>query len=185
MACTDLGMLCTCEAEGVREAEERRLRVYQRLGVVHMERLTEAVLLSLAFDFQANADIGADMWFGVYVESPFGNVSVECDDPADGFLAAWEALADKHPFTRGPGTEVDFQIISRISAEILAWCEKVDGEHEAHRKAAHKDDNDCPPCVDCSVGRGLRATAHVTLKNAWGRETLDPAVEKSFEYRTR
>lgn len=184
----ELGMICTCDPEGVRETEARRLRLYERLGVRREEDLTETVLLSLAFDFQADADIGADMWFGVCVTSPLGDVCVECDDVADGFLAAWEHLADKYPerVTRGAGgSEGGLRVVRRISAGLLAIYEREEETYRAHRKAAHKDDNDCPPCEDCSVGRQLAVKTKIALEDAWGRKTLDPAVDKSFEYRTK
>jgi len=178
-----LPMVCTCRVDGVREAEERRLRIFRRMGLKVMEDLTTAIVLSLAFDFQADADVGADMWFGVYVSSPVGGVSVECDAVEDGLAAAWEHLANRDPqrVSVCEGGSGHIRIVERLSAGVFAWYEVADRAYREHRAASHRDDNDCLPCEDCSVLLGLSIRAKIVLADVWGARVLDPAVQKAFD----
>lgn len=182
METASLEMVCTCRAEGVREAEARRLRIFRRMGLGSMRDLTTAVILSLGFDFQAEADVGADMWFGVWVQTPNGNVDVQCDAVGDGLAAAWEHLADAQPqlVSVCEGGGEGNRVVERLSAGMLAWYEGAEAAYREHRAAAHRDDNDCPPCEDCSVLRSLTVTAQVMLEDAWGARDLEPAIEKAY-----
>jgi len=179
-------MICTCRAEGVREVEARRLRVLHRMGLEDMGDLTTAIILSLAFDFQATAEIAADMWFGVWLATPLleKGLDIECDWPGDGLAELWERLAEKFPerVSVKPDTRAGaVRVMERISAALLSQYEGAETAYRDHRAAAHKDDNDCPPCEDCAVLQSLSITAHRTLDEAWGSEVLDRAIEKAFE----
>lgn len=180
---TRLEMVCTCDADGFREAEARRIRIYRRMGLLDMGDLTTAIILSLAFDFGADADIGADMWFGVSVVTPVGDVYVECDAIEDGLAAAWEHLAEAHPqrVSVCDRARRELRVAERMSAGMLAWYEGAETAYRAHRAAAHRDNNDCPPCEDCSVLLGLSITAKLTLQESWGAEVVERAAAKAFE----
>lgn len=181
-------MICTCQAEGVREVEARRLRIFRRMGLDDMGDLTTAIILSLAFDFQATAEIAADMWFGVSLDVPLLGVGpyIECDWPGDGFAALWEQLAEQFPervSVKPAGATLGscIRVTERISAWLLANYVHAETSYRSHREAAHKDDNDCPPCEDCSVFMSLSITAHHTLDEAWGSRDLEKALKKAFE----
>lgn len=178
-------MICTCRAEGVREVEARRLRIFRRIGLEDMGDLTTAIILSLAFDFQADGEIYADMWFGVSLSSPIleKGLFIQCDWPGDGLAALWEQLAEQFPkrvSVKPETSPAHVRVMERISAALLVQYEGAEAAYLEHRAAAHKDDNDCPPCEDCSVFRALLATAHWTLDEAWGARELEKAVEKAF-----
>lgn len=193
-------MICTCSAEGVYEVEQRRLRIFKRMNLDDMGDLTTAIILSLAFDFQADASIAADMWFGVSLRSPLladerfaelGYVyqgqrylNIECDWPGDGLAWLWEQLAEKYPervSVRQGTPERNVRIMTRISSGLFSNYDSAWTLYRGHRVQAHKDDNDCPPCEDCDVYRSLFVTAHHTLDEAWGGRDLDKAIEKAFE----
>ena len=104
----NMEMVCTCGADGVREVEERRLRIFRRMRLENMENLTEAVVLSLAFDFSCDANVYVDMWFGIAFETPLlpdEKLFLPCDGPHDGFAAIWEMLSERFPerVTAAPG----------------------------------------------------------------------------------
>lgn len=182
----ELEMQCTCGEDGVRAAEERRHRVFARLGVRHMDELVESVLASLALDFACfDVQVLADMWFGVEVVTKLDPqcLWVPCDDPADGFLAIWEELAGRHPerVSQDPAhSDGRIRVATRISEVLLRQYLEAEHAYGTHRKAAHRDDNDCPPCEDCDVHRALRARALVSLEHEWGSRVLDPAAEKAW-----
>jgi hypothetical protein len=182
----EITMQCICGEYGVRAAEERRLRVFERLGVARMNDLLTAVVFSLAFDFGCTAGILADQWFGVSVRSSLDTegIFVPCDAVSDGLLAAWENLAGRYPerVTTNPARSSGSVTIARVvSGVLIAQYGAVERAHREHRRAAHKDDNDCPPCVDCEVGMTLRSIAMASLGIAWGERVLDPAIEKAFD----
>lgn len=184
----ELDMVCVCEADGVQDAEARRLRIFHRMGLDEMSDLTTAIVLSLAFDFQGEADVYADQWFGVYLSTPLleDGVSASCDWPYDGLASIWEYLAEKFPerVTVNPNPQADkVRVVERISAALLAQYEQAEAAHQAHREAAHQGDNDCPPCEDCSVGSYLAMTAGHTLDQCWGSRVLDVVIDKAFEHR--
>lgn len=181
-----LKMICTHEAAGVHDAEARRLRIFHRMGLDDMSDLTTAIILSLAFDFQAEAEIFADQWFGVSISSPLlkEDIWIECDHPADGLAALWEHLAEHLPekvSVKAGDPAAARRVTERISAALLAQYDNAEASYQTHRKAAHNGPNDCPRCEDCTVGLALSITAHLTLDRSWGSEVLDVAVEKAFE----
>ncbi len=187
----ELEMVCVCDSDGVREAEARRLGIFRRMGLGDMEDLTTAIILSLAFDFQADAEVYADQWFGVSVETPIleGGVFVACDWPSDGLTAIWEHLAEKFPDrvsvhheTRAPRgmRGMPVPVTERISKALFAQYESAEGAYREHRASAHKDGNDCPPCEDCDVLMTLAGKAGNVLNESWGSRALDPAIDKAF-----
>lgn len=179
-------MICTCGAEGVREVEARRLRILHRMGLDDMSDLMEAIVLSLGFDFQAEALIEADQWFGVSISTPLveKGLYIECDDPADGLAALWEELAEKFPervSVKQNTSDAGVRVTERLSKALLLNYEIAEMDYRSHRTAAHKDDNYYPRCEDCSVFMALSITAHIVLGERWGSRTVEKAVEKSFE----
>jgi hypothetical protein len=185
-------MICTCQAEGVREVEARRLRIFKRMGLDDISDLTTAIILSLAFDFQADASIAADMWFGVYLDTPLikdtpsaaRGLSIECDWPHDGLAFLWEQLAEKFPerVSVKQGTSATaIRVTERISAAMLSNYEEDEAAYRKHREEAHNGPNDCPPCEDCSVLLTLRTISHHALDEVWGSGVLDRAIEKAWD----
>lgn len=179
-------MICTCRADGVRETEARRLRIFKRMGLDDMGDLTKAIILSLAFDFLAVGYLAADMWFGVTLRTPLveKGLYIECDHPADGYAALWEELAEKFPqmVSVKLGTAPSAtRVTERISEVLLANYTSADAIYRGHRAHAHKGDNDCPPCEDCSVFMSLYITTRRTLEEAWGSRDLDPAIDEAYE----
>jgi len=175
----DLEMVCTCGLDGVREAEERRLRIAERMQLPRMSDLATALVLSLAFDFGCDAWLYADMWFGLSLETslvPEG-VYVECDHPIDGLAAAWEALAERFPerVSLGPGLDPETR---KRSAELLAACVAADAPYREHRKTVHEGKDGW--CDDCSRIHHPYVEAHIALNEAWGSKTLEPAVNAAF-----
>jgi hypothetical protein len=178
-------MVCVCHVTGVQEVEARRLRIFRRMGLDDMGDLTTAIVLSLAFDFKADAEIAADMWFGVSVTSPLveGGLYVQCDWPADGLAVIWEQLVEQFPeaaTAKGAATPSHVRVAERISAALLSQYEGAEAAYGAHRKAAHAGPNDCPPCEDCSVALTLEIAAHQTLDRAWSTDVLEPAIAKAY-----
>ena len=175
-------MACSCGIDGLRQTEARRLRIYRRIGFGPMLDLTQAIIMSLAFDFQAEVNVGADMWFGVWLRSPYGDVDVQCDWIEDGLAAAWEYLADRHPelVSVRKDWRGDPSIVERFSAGALKLYEDVENDYKAHRTAAHVDDNDCPPCEDCDILRDLQVTVSKTLQDLWGAEVMLKEMEKVY-----
>lgn len=179
-------MICTCSVDGVRDVEARRLRIFRRVGLGDMGDLTTAIILSLGFDFQASAEIEADQWFGVSVRTPLveGGLYVECDWPTDGLASLWEELAEAFPervSVAGSASIMGVRVTERISAALLSSYERAEAVYREHRAAAHKDDNDCPPCEDCSVFMSLSITAHRVLDEVWGLRDVEQAIERAFE----
>lgn len=177
-------MICTCDADGVRAVEASRIRIFKRMGLADMRDLATAIVLSLAWDFGAEAWIGADMWFGVALATPLvpDGLSIECDWPWDGLAALWEQLAERCPerVTVREQSAVEARVAERISAAMLAQYEAAYAVYDAHREAAHDGPNDCPPCEDCSVLMTLYINARHSLAEAWGSRDLEDAMEQAF-----
>lgn len=178
----ELDIVCTCGVEGVREVEARRMRIFHRMGLDDMDELHTAIILSLAFDFQAKAYICADMWFGVDVESPLleGGIGIQCDCPWDGLAAIWEHLATQFPDrvqVKPDPRAMCVRATGRISAALFSIYETAEAGYRAHR-TAHKDERDW--CEDCEVLQSLSIIAHRTLDEAWGSDVLDEAVKQAF-----
>lgn len=178
-----LEMVCTCSVAGVREAEARRRKIFQRMDLDDASDFTEAIVLSLAFDFQADVDVCADQWFGVSLQTPLleKGLYVECDWPGDGLAALWEHLAEAFPdrvsTKKNPSLPLR-RIEERILSALFQQYETAEGQFREHRDS-HGDKN-APFCEDCSVFMGLSITAHRTLDEAWGSRVMDPTVEKAF-----
>lgn len=182
-----LPMVCTCSAEGVREVEERRLRIYRRMGLRHPSDLAEAIVLSLAFDFQCEADVDADMWFGISFHAPLlGDGFQTCDDPFDGFATIWEMCADKEPSrvtNAGRASAIHVGAAARVSETLLARYLHDEKTYRDHRAAAHEGPNDCPPCETCEVLLTLSVSSQHAMSTYWGSRSLDACVDAAFGVR--
>jgi hypothetical protein len=103
----NLGMICTCDAERLAEAEARLERVIARLAAgsrsfrphpVTRESFLDEVCMSLA---SMGANVGAiytDQWHAVIVEGVDADgwdakVVASCDRVPDGLAASWEWVA--------------------------------------------------------------------------------------------
>jgi hypothetical protein len=171
-------MICTCKSDGVAEVEAMRLDVMKRLGLSRTEEMAPAVIMSLAFDYQADAEIYLDQWFGVSLStpSPSGGLWVACDDPMDGLTYLWLQLEELSPdrrTSRGAGTDADVEAAARWSAEHVAKLEALEAEEKAH-EATHgeKYDNKCVACLDNTK----HVAVYQTIHRAWGSAALDAAI---------
>ncbi len=178
-------MICTCRADGVREVEARRLRIFRRMGLEHMDDLTTAIILSLGADFQADAEVYADQWMGISLTTPLleKGLFIACDWPWDGLAALWEELAERFPelVSVNPETApMAVRVVERVSAALFSNYESAESLYREHRIRAH-DDKDFPPCEDCSVLQWLSVITHRTLDEAWGSRGLELAVEKAYK----
>ena len=156
----------------------------QRLGLAHTNELTLAVLMSLAFDFSADAEVFLDQWFGVQVTTPCkpSGLFVACDDPADGLVYLWTELVAEFPdrvATRGGGTAADVETAARWSAERVAVLQDLDVAKAAHQaEHGNKYDNSCATCRT-HIERFVEN--QVALDRAWGSSVLDAAVERECD----
>lgn len=182
----ELDMVCTCEVDGVRETEARRLRIFHRMQLDDMKDLTLAVALSLTFDFQASADVAADMWFGVSLDTPLlkDGLYIQCDWPYDGLAALWEQLAAQFPerVSVNPNRQAEHAVAERASAELLAQYEVAEAAYRSHRTTVHPKD-DSPRCKDCDALMETYIRAHKALDEAWGAKALDGVIDRAFEGR--
>jgi len=186
-------MVCTCERDGVREVEDRRLKIFRHMRLHEMGSLTQAIVLSLAFDFECDAEVDVDQWFGIFLKTPLLNegVFIPCDGPQDGFAAAWEMLDQRFP-GRASVSEMKGKpqalcgedraaVAQRISAKLFQIYDEFAVAYRKHRDEAHQDSNDCPPCEDCEVLLSLRVSAHHALDGEWGSQDLDTCIQAVFE----
>lgn len=180
----ELPMVCTCSADGVREVEERRLRIYRRMGLRHPLDLAEAIVLSLAFDFGCEANVDADQWFGISFHTPLlGDGFQTCDDPFDGFAMIWELCAEKDPdrVTHADRASViQVGAAARVSEALLARYLLDDRTYRDHRAAAHAGPNDYPPCEDCETLLTLSVSSQHAMSSHWGSRSLDTCVDAAF-----
>lgn len=179
-----LEMKCTCHISGIQEAEERRERIFLRMGLSSTEDLTTAIVLSLAFDFQADAEIDADQWFGISLTSPLLDESiwVECDWPLDGLAACWEVLAERFPERATSAVVVDQDQRQAAQATVkglLKAFAQADGAYRQHRDQEHPNPADdwCPTCRELGA---VSIDTHTALDEAWGSDSLNPAIDAIF-----
>ena len=172
-------MICTCSSEGQFEAESARLAIASRLGVVEAMSLAQALWRSIQDDFGATVRVASDQWFGVWAEAGDTKVRIECDDPLDGLIFAWNRLAEDFP-ERVPAPPVRVSAALReLSVRQLRECDEAEAAYVAHREA-------CTPACKawsppCEVGKAMsarRVAAHHALIDKWG-EPL-PGDKKAF-----
>ncbi len=165
-------MICTCDAAGIRAVEALRVDAMRRLGLARPEDVTLAVVLSLAFDFAADAEVDADQWFRVYLTTPLkpdvpieiacdhpadGLIEIDCDHPADGLLYLWTELATQFP-ERLTASDLG------TDADVLAAAVASESRVKAHRSG--------------SVIRNACAAA-------WGSSVLDATIEQLFPHNAK
>lgn len=177
-------MVCTCDEDGVREVEERRLRIYRRMGLRHSYDLAEAIVLSLAFDFGCEAVVDVDQWFGISFHAPLlGEGFQACDDPFDGFAAIWEACAEKDPervTSAGLASDLHASAAERVSATLFVRYLRDERAYRDHRTGAHEGPNDCPPCEECEALLAIMISSSHAMSAYWGRSRLDACVDDAF-----
>jgi len=186
-----LDMVCTCRREGMREVEDRRLRIFKLMNLFEMRDLHEAIVMSLAFDFECDAEVYVDQWFGISLKTPLlkEGLFIPCDEPHDGFAAVWEELNEKFGratrLARGEKKmamtgEDRLAVAGRISSALFSAYERANEAYEKHRES-HEGPNDCPPCEDCEVLLSLQISARHALDAKWGSRSLDKCVERALE----
>ena len=148
-----------------------------------MRSLTTAIILSLAFDFEADAEVYADMWFGISLRTPLleDGVFVQCDWPHDGLAELWEYLAHKFPervSVQRDRSDLQANVANRISAGMMERYEEAQRAYRDHRGGAHPD-RACPPCEDCEVLASLSNALRCMLDLEWGSKDVDPAIERA------
>lgn len=180
-------MVCTCELDGAQAVEARRISIFQRMGLDEMWDLTPAIVMSLAFDFQAEADIYVGMWFGVSVSTPLveeESLFVECDFPEDGLALIWEYLANRFPervTVKTGASQTRAQSVPRISARMFFLYEDADAEMRAHHGKIHGTDHSLSDCADCNYLIHVRSILSVARSRAWGSDCLEAEVDAEIE----
>lgn len=177
-------VICTCNADGIREVEARRLRIMRRMRLNRAADLTSAIVLSLAFDFRADAWISADMWFGVSLETPLHSdgLYVECDWPGDGLAFMWEKFADMFPecVTVNVGAWfADIQAVEATAYDLMKEVDRGEKDREVHKLEKHAGEY-VHECAECRDGIDRAVAAHHALEDFWGAESLDLAIDKAF-----
>jgi hypothetical protein len=172
-------MICTCSVDGLREAIEARLKAMDLLRLRTADDLPSAVIMSLAFDFGADAYIEADQWFGVGIS---GAGWIGCDEPLDGLIYHWLALAEAQPerVTRGPGTDADIAISRAATEGSLSAIALIEERREAHRATVPEGKRSSHWCATCEVEIAPWTEAQLALRAYWGDAVLEPAVRAAF-----
>ena len=169
-------MVCTCDVEGAHEVEVRRLYAARTLGV-RASDLTSTLIMSLAFDFGADAQIDMDMWFGVSVETTEDTLYIECDDPADGLLWLWGHLSEKYPGRahRGSVSEEEHEA-DLFQSECLfnAWQSAMEAADRHHAEHESGFSSSCDVCME---GINTSGRLHAAIGLFWGVEVLNPAIK--------
>ena len=173
MMMIQLPMICTCSLDGFEQAEARRMRIFNKRGLTNPAELTTVIILSLAFEFGAQADVAADMWFDVGVLTDQKSVYVQCDHPCDGLAAIWEHLSEGDSgaqLTPSPVTGEDY-LLSRLRTECSAKTEHQD---------THTDKKYDTSCRACREHLHKRVDAQINLERFWGSDVMQPTIEKAF-----
>lgn len=151
-----------------------------RLRLDNREDLTTAIVLSLAFDFKAEVDLLADQWFGLSLDTLLleGGLYIECDSPEDGLAYMWEHLADRFPervsvkakrksSSEGVAPLVSAALVEQFKAAEANW-----------RNMGRIGDEKQPDAYYAAME--LAVIAERTIRNMWGADVLDAAIEKAF-----
>lgn len=183
----NLEMVCTCRLEGIQSVEQARLGAFKALGLTKMQDLLPTIIMSLAFDFGADAEVYADQWFGVNLSTPLiakGGLWIECDDPADGLLALWAKLGIDFPgrvygLPRTPAADSACEAAKALSDQALAGLADLRAGEQEHRKV-HGDEYK-HDCAECGERLNRYCDAHIALEDAWGvRRAMDATVRRAF-----
>jgi hypothetical protein len=174
-------MICTCKPEDFLSTEERRLRIFNRMRLKNKEDLTKAIVLSLAFDFQVEAHLAADMWFGVSLETPLleDSLYIECDNPEDGLAYLWEHLADKFPERTSVSVEKrkkSEEIAALVSAVLVEQYKVAEMRWSGAPRAEDGKREDAAYWAALE----LFVLAEKAVRGVWGSADLDMAIEKAF-----
>jgi hypothetical protein len=171
-------MICTCSYDGIRDVLAMRFEGMRRLNLVEAKQLTAAVVLSLAFDFQAEAEVASDQWFGVSVFAAGRRLLVACDDPADGLLYLWLCLVYPEPsrVLRPFGTREDFERAEREAAPILERIKLAFDLPCSAKAALSEEESHRHYCDVCRENIHAQVEAESALDVMWGTSVLDVAV---------
>lgn len=126
-------MICVCKLDGLIAAERRCVQALSMLGISDPSRLTETLIMSLAFEFSAEVWVFVDQWFGIEAEAPGYEASViEADHPLDGLIEVWFRLAKRFP-------EKLRRLASDVSA-VLEWSQRqIDRVGQAYAELSTHD----------------------------------------------
>lgn len=175
----NLDMICTCTVAGVKEVELRRIRIFNKLCLDECNKLTTAIVLSLGFDFQAEAEIYMDQWFGVSLETSLleKDLFIQCDDPGDGLAALWEYLVEKFPDKLSVNSRQNIehaQAAVAVADALFQQYKTAETSYRDHR-VGHSDEEFCD---ECSRLLSILNKLHYSLNNYWGLCDLDVSIEK-------
>ena len=171
------GMICFCSEEGQREVEAARIKAASRLGV-EAKDLAATLWRTLRDDLRAGPHVGADMWFRVWAGIGDVQVRIECDDPLDGLIFAWNTLTEAFPECGPLVTPHEDAALTELSEQQLREYVKADAAFAEHRAGCTPACKTWPPC---EVGRPLldhRQDARAALIDKWGKP--HPEDEKAF-----
>ena len=177
-------MICTCDIDGFKETEDRRLRIFNKMPIYKMELLARSIIISLAFDFQCEANIDADMWFGVSIKSPLLEESlwIECDHPFDAFAFAWEYLLDKFPDKLSwINSKTEDKYAERLSKSMYATYELAEDILNDHYKIHddNKYNHDCNMCNSLLYMPGYQESH---IQDTWGAKDFESEINNAFDY---
>ncbi len=138
----------------------------------------------MTFDFRADVDIDADMWFGISLSTPLfdDHLYIECDRPDDGLAFLWEHLAERFP-ERVPALssrkDRSEPLATLISAALVEQY-KVSEEHWRDVSRHHDVRSDGSPPEVHYADLHLYVLAEKNIRNMWGVNALDAAIGKAF-----
>jgi len=119
-------MICTCDTDGLREAEEAKIHALEALGLVDESQLARCLMLSFPLEIGGCFSVYADQWFAVVLKLSADVIyDVECDDPLDGIVAIWNALSARAPITNA----VAVRARSNALLDAYVAAEEVASEH--------------------------------------------------------
>jgi hypothetical protein len=175
-------MICTCDIDGFKETEDRRLRIFKKMPIYGMHSLATSIIMSLAFDFQCEASIYSDQWFGVTIKSPLleDPLWIECDHPFDAFAFAWEYFADKFPGKISwHSYETTDKYIESISEAMFATYKVSENNLNNH----YKTHDDCKYNCGCDICNSL---SHILcyqkqhIEESWGAKVFDTEINNRY-----
>lgn len=159
-------MICTCDIDGLREAEQAKIRALEALGLLDESQLARCLILSFPLEIGGCFSVHADQWFAVVLRLSADVVyDVECDDPLDGIVAIWNALSTRVPITNATDAR------ARSSALLDAY---VAAEVSASEHSIGCDD--CAAGKRCETQRSLdnaECLAKEAVYGRWGAPQVD------------
>lgn len=182
-------MVCTCDHEDFIKTEQRRLRIFSRMKIRDMENLTSAIIMSLAFDFLAEVNLFADVWFGVLLKTPLleeDGLYVQCDHPEEGLALLWEHLAEQFPervsVSANPESPLHTTIAKGVSEHLLNSYVTSSKRYRGFlAKHGDRDFREYQNDPEYLISLELFVATKAMLLRHWGSETMREAIERAYE----